>query len=187
MQAHDAGEMYFIALQPPPALSAQITAIKQGLADRWGLRHALRSPPHITLRSPFRWTAEQRTSQAPGLQHWAATQRPVHIELNGFDCFAPRVLFIRVEDNPALRQLQQGLMQHLILSGAAPAEAHPRPFHPHLTLAHRDLTPTLFARLWPRWETRAWQAHFCVESVDLLCLHADGWRVHSAWPLLNRD
>ena len=47
--------LYFIGILPPEDIKKKITDIKHVVARKFGSKHALNSPPHITLRMPFKW------------------------------------------------------------------------------------------------------------------------------------
>lgn len=44
---------YFLAIVPDEAICDEVTILKEQLRDSFGLKYALRSPPHITLKMPF--------------------------------------------------------------------------------------------------------------------------------------
>lgn len=54
-----ADPLYFIALVPPLELRARIEALKEEMHRRFGARHALKAPAHLTLQMPFRHSPEQ--------------------------------------------------------------------------------------------------------------------------------
>ena len=130
----------------PEPLRTQVTAIKQEFAKRYHSRHALRSPPHVTLFPPFRWpTAEVDAFES--LRDFCGGQAPVPLRLNGFGCFAPRVIFVRPEKTDALLDLQRGLQAHLGTQlDLVDPMAGKRRFSPHVTVAFRDLSLEHFRR-----------------------------------------
>ena len=47
--------LYFIAVLPSEEIHEEITVLKHEIAEKYESKHALRSPPHITLHMPFKW------------------------------------------------------------------------------------------------------------------------------------
>ncbi|MGL4501873.1 MAG: 2'-5' RNA ligase family protein, partial [Planktothrix sp.] len=100
-------QLFFIALLPPKPIQNQITEIKQYCAQTYNSRHALKSPPHITLQPPFQWLTEDLPSLEQHLTTFALNHAPIPITLSGFNAFPPRVLFVDVLKTPELINLQQ--------------------------------------------------------------------------------
>ncbi|UJH91222.1 hypothetical protein LZ575_21950 [Antarcticibacterium sp. 1MA-6-2] len=47
-------KLYFIAILPPEDIRRQIKDFKMEIALKYGAKHALKLPAHITLKSPFK-------------------------------------------------------------------------------------------------------------------------------------
>ncbi len=168
----------FLALLPPPELQAQVTAIKQQVAEQFASRAALRSPPHITLVPPFEWPTTQLTALTGSLEEFAKEQAPVAVELRGFGAFAPRVIYIHVEPSPELQQLQAKAQRHMsLLLNLQATTAPPRPFVPHITVAFRDLRPAQFRAAWPQFQSRPFQGSFLASALTLLAHDGRRWQV----------
>ncbi len=54
-----ASSLFFIAVLPPKEIQAEVTRFKEYAAGHFHSSRALRSPPHITLISPFQWPEER--------------------------------------------------------------------------------------------------------------------------------
>jgi len=176
--------MYFIALVLPPPLAAMVRQWQREMADRYGSRHALRSPPHITLYRPFRPDAAAEKAMGGVMRHVAARHAPVHITLDRFDHFSRRVLYAHVGDDAAMETLHRAVTDSLEHAGVvAPEGGDRRPFRPHVTLAHRDLTPEAFERAWPAFGGRTLHETGTVDAVSLLRHGPGGWTVTDTFPL----
>lgn len=80
-------------------------AMKQYIADKWGPRHALNSPAHITLQPPFSWPVERIADLYQSLSTFASRVRPFWVVLNDYGAFAPRVFFVKPELSPQIKTL----------------------------------------------------------------------------------
>lgn len=59
----------------------------------------------------------------------------------------------------------------------------PVPFHPHITLAHRDLDPATFRTAWPRYCNRPLSAAFLSEAIKLFARDGKAWRTEDRFRL----
>ena len=128
-----------------------------------------------------RWWKEKKEAELiNSLSHFAQGKDPFEISLSGFSAFAPRVIFAAVIENEKLKQLQTELVrccrQELNLFNA---QYQDKPFHPHITLAFRDLKKSLFVEAWNEFQHKAFSGSFIVNGVDLLKHDGHMWqRLH---------
>jgi 2'-5' RNA ligase len=169
--------MYYVAVICPPELDERITKFKIWMRTYFGCKIALKSPGHITLIPPF-WMEE---AQEPALHEtfftFQSSQQPISIDLNNFSHFSDRVLFINVDDNPALHTLRKDVEDHFLqtLDGAITPDE--RPYHPHVTIANRDVTPAMFVKAWDYFSKQTFQASFETDQFSLLKLIDGKWQV----------
>ena len=131
--------MYFIAVVAPPDINMQVLEWKHYMRDHYGCTVALRSPAHITLIPPFWMNEELEKELITDVDSFALQQPSFHITLKNFDAFKPKVIFVGIEENKLLEQLKLSLEQYLTSLQKYPIKKELRPFHPHLTIANRDL------------------------------------------------
>lgn len=175
--------LYLIALMPPEEIRKEITAFKQFLADHWDARHAFNSPPHITLQPPFAWPDAQLPELLGLLAAFGQKQRSFYIELNGFGAFPPRVLFVKPVQNQDLERLFLHLIEAMETQLRYSDERNTkRPFHPHLTIAHRDLQEGDFPAAWAHFCEKEYQRVFRAEALVLLKHTAGKWEVFRVFP-----
>lgn len=172
-----ARNLYFIAVLPPEKLRSRVEALKLEVKRLYGAGHALKSPAHITLQMPFRREEDGEEALCVLLEEYAATQTPFEVELDGFDCFAPRVVFLKIRDHSPLLPLQDHLRKALVHSGTIPDRGPVYPFHPHMTIATRDLSREAFQRTWPEFRDRPFKAAFEVGSLFLLKHNGRHWDI----------
>ena len=182
----DSERLFFIALLPPQIIQDEITEIKHYFAQTYNSRHALKSPPHITLQPPFKWLTENLPILEQHLSQFALDVSPIPITLSGFSAFPPRVIFVDVIKNPELINIQQQLMNHLENQLNIVHEvSKKRPFSPHVTVAFKDLTRTAFKTAWPEFAQRPIYFEFTVPQLTLLIHNGQNWNIKAEFPFLN--
>jgi 2'-5' RNA ligase len=171
-------QRYFIAIVPPKKIAEEVLAIKNGFAERFHSKASLRSPAHITLHMPFMWKEEKEQTLIDLLEAFSWAETGSSIELKNFDRFDERVIFINVEKNESLYKLQQQLVQYakkkLQLFNQSDDQ---RGFHPHVTVAFRDLRKRYFAEAWKEFEHRSFAASFPLQDFALLKHDGKQWNV----------
>ena len=180
-----APDLFFLALLPPSEIQNPVRQLQTEMVERFDSRAALRSPPHITLFPPFRYTLPLDASLAQQLQSFADNHGPVAIELRNFGAFKPKVIYVHVEKTPGLLALQQQLDLYLTQELSIHHDRPQRPFAPHITLAYRDLRRAKFQEAWPEFEERSFQAEFTVPELTLLRHVGGKWQIAQQFPLLK--
>jgi 2'-5' RNA ligase len=171
--------LYFIAVIPPKDIQDRVTGFKKLVSDRFGSKHALKSPPHITLIPPFWWCDQRLDELIVDLKDWSKDKSRFEIKLHNFDCFKPRVIFIDILPNAILDSLQTDLKNHLMKCWGLMSD-HRSKFHPHLTIAFKDLKTSSFYRAWDLFKDQEYSDSFVCTNVCLL-KHEGG-----KWHLLRR-
>lgn len=169
--------LYLIALLPPLALRERVRALKEEVRSRYGAGHALKSPAHITLQMPFRLDSGKEEALERLLEGFGNRQRPFSIELQGFGAFPPRVLFLKIAGHQPIAALEESLRGLLAGQQALEIETSRLPFHPHMTIATRDLTEPAFERAWVDFKDRPFEATFEAASLFLLKHVGQRWEV----------
>ncbi len=166
---------YFIAIVIPPPLQQQIEDVKQELFSRYGLKGALRSPAHITLHRPFEWKAEKEEALISKLKSFPFEPGGT-IVLENFNCFAPRVIYVGVEQTQVLSDLYQELKKYALRELKLLNEVNDlRGFHPHVTVAFRDLKKNRFEEIWAEYKDRKIGGEFELKGFSLM-RHEGIWK-----------
>ncbi len=169
--------MYFIALVLPSPADQSIRSFKEWMKDRFGCVKALRSPAHITLVPPF-WLPENREAVLLTLFHdFTAGTGMLPVWLDGFSHFGKRVLFIEVKQQDVLNKLQGQVMKHFTCGLPGVVKTEKRPFHPHVTIAARDMRPAVFAQAWEHFSKLPFSEEVFLRSIHILKLFPEGWQV----------
>lgn len=172
-----AKQKYFIALIPPEPVFGQIELVKKQVSETYNNKSALRSPAHITLHMPFEWNEDKEELLIQKLSEFKFG-KPLDIELKNFSCFEPKVLFIDVVKNESLNELQEELVQHIKINLNIFNQADDlRPYHPHVTIAFRDLKKELFYKAWEEFKNKAFSSVFCSTSLSLLKHTGKVWQL----------
>ena len=168
---------YFLALIPDEKTCEEIVAFKQQSADLFGSKAALRSPPHITLHMPFKWREDRENVLVERLEAFQFEDFPVEIELHNFDFFPPRVAFVNVVKNETLQHLQKELVQHVRKKlNIYNADYKDRPFHPHITVAFRDLKKAVFPDAQKHFSSLIYEVTFTASGFSLLKHDGKVWK-----------
>src|SRR5690625_4706345 len=94
--------LYFLALILLDVISDKVTKLKEDLQRKYGIRHAIKSPPHITLQKPFLRPQSDEPIFIEKLSSFASGQFSFEIKLSGFSVFSPRVIFVDVVNTKEL-------------------------------------------------------------------------------------
>ena len=147
------------------------------MRDRFGAAHALKSPAHITLQMPFRRKLAQEPDIIKTIQNVAASQSGFKVILDGFDCFPPRVIFIRIKDHKPILKLHEKLSFQLKENLDFTDKELTTKVHPHMTIATRDLSEEAFKNAWPEFQNRAFRVSFQVTNLCLLKHNGAYWEI----------
>lgn len=171
-------QKYFIAVVPPEPFLSEIQEIKKTTSKNYNTKGALRSPSHITLHMPFNWEEEKETKLISCLDAFKFDES-FNITLEGFGYFEPRVVFINVKEENTLFLLQKKLVQHVKNNLQLFNQSDDiRGFHPHITIAFRDLKKPVFYKIWKEFNNKSFQANFNCQSICLLKHINNQWHVY---------
>ena len=167
---------YFIGIIPPSPICEEVLELKQYFRDHFQSKAALHSPPHITLHMPFDWRDKKEGELIDSLQHFSSSLVSIPVTLKNFGCFPPKTIFIQVGPSDALIQLQMNVRQHCKKKlGLFNTDYKDLPFHPHMTVAFRDLKKPNFLKAWAEYMNEPYDAEFMVDKVCLLKHDGERW------------
>lgn len=186
MQFHSKNPLLFVAFIPDDPLKNTIQEMKYEVRDKFGSEHSLNAPPHVTLLSPFRLQEGKADELDSLLEVFGQGFEPVPVKLDGFSTFPPKVVFVDVEKTPALMEIQDRLEKL--------ARSNPdifqygydeRPFHPHITLAFKDLTKSNFIGAWKHYRDKEFKKEFVGKELCLLHHNGENWEVVKRYSLVD--
>lgn len=168
---------YFLAIIPPEPILSEVNVIKAHFRDQYNCKAPLRSPAHITLHMPFTWKEKKESKLFDILARTSENYEPFKIQLQNFAAFPPRVIYIKINPNEALMEMQKNL------AGVAKRELNlfnanrlDHPYHPHMTVAFRDLKKDLFKLAWNEFELKQYNAIFEISAFALLKHDGKAWK-----------
>lgn len=169
--------MYYIAMVAPEDINKEVLKWKQFMQERYGCSVALKSPAHITLIPPFWMIPDLENDLVNSIKEFSRYQQSFTVQLKDFSAFKPRVIFIDISKNEQLDSLQHSFESIIITTGKYPVKKDNRPFHPHVTLATRDLHKKAFYEAWEIFEKKHYEALWNVKGISLLRHNKKNWEV----------
>jgi 2'-5' RNA ligase len=182
MELAEVKKHYYLALVPEPPLRDAIEAFKTEIKHRFGAIHAQKSPAHITLQMPFHMLESEEPQLMKCLREFACGEASMKVGLHGFDCFPPRVLFVKILDHRPLQELQARLKLCLFSQLGFHETPAKKSFHPHMTIANRDLRESDFESAWSDFKERSFQATFRADRLYLLKHNGKFWDLYREFP-----
>lgn len=172
--------LFFIAIVPPKEIADAVTAIKQDFADRFESRKSLRVMPHITLKAPFKVFENEADSVLKWFADLEMDTAPFEIALDGFGAFDNNenpVIFVKPGISAGLTGVQKELADKLSAGFPKAMASADRHFHPHMTVAYRDLKREQFEKAWREYETKPFGAAFTAGHFHLLRHDGTKWNI----------
>jgi len=178
--------LYFIAIIPPDPLRSHLSFLKKEFAANFHSYHALKSPPHITLIPPIRIGKIEIKPFIKKLETFGKSTPPFHIQLDGMGSFRTNVLFLNAMENEQLHQCHKNLS--ILLNGFSGINISiDKPFHPHITLANRDLSPQMFQKAWELNKSISHRYDFDANYISLLQHNGKSWDIYDEFPLQQSE
>lgn len=174
----------FLAIIPSIPVRDDALQLKQYFAEQYNSKAALKSPPHITLHMPFRIKDNRIKELIPSLDKIKFQE--FDIDFDGFGCFPPRVVYINVVNNIALQSLFD--QTHSLMKkefGILNADYKYRGFHPHLTVAFRDLKKSLFKQAWEEFESKEYKESVICDQFTLLKHNGKSWDEYKSFGAID--
>jgi 2'-5' RNA ligase len=179
---------YFIAVVISGPAGDEALALKNYFKEKYNSKASLNSPPHITLHMPFLWKQDKEALLMEKLKLFKPTVKPFTLQLRNFNAFVPKVIFIDVEENESLKILQRELMRFCKVElNLFNADYKDRPFHPHVTLAFRDLRKPMFTEAWSEFQQKHYEHSLTIDRFSLLKHDGRQWQVFKEYGLEHGD
>ena len=169
--------MYFVALVAPEQIDRQVLKWKNFFKENYGCTVALKSPAHITVIPPFWMTEDLEYDLINSITEFSINKNKFEIVLKDFAAFTPRVIYADVMKNEILAELHKSLNEFIYSQNKFPVKKEERPFHPHVTLAARDLYKKAFHEAWGIFSIKKYEALWPVNGISLLRHNKKNWDV----------
>lgn len=169
--------LYFTALVLPEELNVTVLRWKQYMFAQYGCKVGSKSLAHITILAPF-WMEEQIEDQLLlATDEISKTTPQFCITTNDFSAFRPRTIFIDVQHNSPLSHLKKASDDYLKQRTVFNAKIDNRLFHPHITIATRDIYKKIFYKAWNLFEPKPFREEWTAEGLSVLRHNKKAWDV----------
>ncbi len=168
--------MFFIAILASEEVEEQVSQYKHWMKEHYGCKVALKSPAHITLVAPFSTDPDTIKKVEALLENFSQELSPIDIAVGGFGAFDKRVIFLEVKENYLLNQCYKNLVHEMHGMFPELVKEEKRPFHPHITIANRDIPPAGFKDAFEYFRTINYKAQFNAHKITLLQLEPGKWK-----------
>jgi|SRR5687767_3630331 len=169
--------MYFVAFVAPEEINQQVLKWKNFFKEKYGCTVALKSPAHITLIPPFWMNEETEDELINSINVFSVGKNKFEVSLKDFAAFKPKVIFIDVLKNETLNEFRDSFVDFIYKQNKYPVKKEDRPFHPHVTLATRDLYKKAFNEAWEIFSVKKYEASWLVKGISLLRHNKKNWDV----------
>jgi len=169
--------MYFIAIVLPAEINEKVVKYKNMMLEKYNCKVGLKSPAHITLIPPF-WMDEEKEEQLiADISSLSKHLLPFSIATNNFSAFKPKTIFIALASNDRLNQAKNAADDFFKNNSFYNIKIDTRPFHPHITIATRDLYKKSFYEIWPWLAEKKFPEEWIVNGISLLKHNKKNWDV----------
>lgn len=169
--------MYFIAFVLPSHLNEKFLKYKQMMFEKYNCKVGLKSPAHITLVPPF-WMEDEKEQQLiSDIDSLSYHVYPFLISTNNFSAFRPRTIFVAVSANEKLNEAKKATDEIFKNNSFYNIKIDTRPFHPHITIATKDLFKKSFYEIWPWFEEKKFLEEWIAGGISILKHNKKNWDV----------
>lgn len=177
-KTHTGSSLYFVALIPEEEIEQELHQFKLDLYEKYQCKAALKSPAHITLIPPFSWANHQQDVLLKYFSAFTTDIHPLQVDINGFDRFRSQVFFANPVANDKLNQLQEDIYTYF-QSLLKDKMQYKYAFHPHITLANRDLKAEHMDEIVQSFEQKKYIKSVLFKSISLLMHNGTKWETAS--------
>ncbi|NBC28286.1 MAG: 2'-5' RNA ligase family protein [Bacteroidetes bacterium] len=174
--------LYLIALIPHRELREEVRKLKLEMSDRFHASHALKAPAHVTLQMPFRRDESEEQFIVDKLREFSLSRTSFKVPVNGFDAFPPRVIFLKLTHHQPIEKLHNALIHFLKNQLEFTEKELNEQFHPHMTIATRDLSKKMFHNAWGELKEREFESAFLADRLHLLRHNGKHWELFEEFP-----
>ena len=179
-------QKYFLAIVPPEPIFSKSEEIKKEIKQKFNLKYALKSPSHITLKMPFSFNEAKEDYLSLRVSKFLEDQKNFTVKISGIGSFSRRVIFQQVITNQSLTSFQLDIKNFCKRELHLVEELSDRNYHPHLTLAFKDLTPLKFEGVINLCNELQFEAEFVVDRLYLVKRTEGQWLIHKSITFGNK-
>lgn len=176
-------EKYFLAIIPSEPVFTQAEEIKGKLKEHFGIKYALKSPAHVTLKMPFSYDSQRMDKLRATLSNFYSGFSAFELEVSGLGHFGNRVIYLKIKQSESLQELQSALRIHCRRELHLVEELSDRNFTPHMTVAFKDIKPARYEEIWNYAQSLSFQSKFSVNRIALLRKVQGHWVIQEYFDL----
>jgi len=173
--------LFFLAIIPPSPVYDQVHDLKLLFSREYQTSRALNSPPHITVIPPFQIPLQSLPTLEVFFNEKVSFFQSEQVSLNGFGCFRPHVIYINSQISQEFTAARSQLLHQFYDIFPQPRQ-DTRLYHPHMTVAFKDLSPTMFSKAWPVVRVMGFSSSFTIEELVLLKYESGKWVAFRTFP-----
>lgn len=166
--------LYFVAIEPQAALFQKIKGIQRDFSKRFQAEKAYRNFPHITIVPPFMHDEKNESEVVGHFLKATPLSSPFTVKLNGYGSFDHKkhpVIFIKPEASEALNEIYR------VFARFMDCFQFVRNFHPHVTVAYRDLSYENYDKAWKEYAALSFNENFEVSRIGLYKHYEQKWNL----------
>jgi len=175
--------LFFFALIPEARFSEKVRALQEELKARFALTYSMRIVPHITLQAPFECQQVDQSKLEICADLISKKIRPMNLKAINFGSFIDSVVYVNLDHNTELMELQEWLANTLEGQSCLTASQRNNDYVPHITLAHRDLDPAQFKEVWDFVNQHQLDETFAIDKLVAFNHEGGKWVEHLSIPL----
>ena len=147
------------------------------MLEKYNCKVGLKSPAHITLVPPFWLEEEKEKALIEDIDVLSEQLRPFSMSTNDFSAFKPKTIFIALATNGTLGSVKKATDDFFGNNPFYNIRVDNRPFHPHITIATRDLYKKSFQEMWPWFAEKKFGEEWTAEGISILRHNKKNWDV----------
>jgi len=159
---------YFLAFVPVGSIQVKGQNLKELLKRKYGVKYALKSPVHITVKMPFTYNEKKELNLIKTLSKFSLSLPPFNIKIHGVDTFRRRVIFWDVAAGKDLFDFQSQLKTYCKRELNLVDELSDRKYHPHMTIAFKDLKEEHFDQVFETVKNHQISEEFTASQLSVL-------------------
>lgn len=180
--------LYLTAVLPPQDLAAEIDEIRKEISEKHQVFAALKPPVHITLYRPVDLHPDREDHLIQLLRPVCFRHKPFVQQLQNFDSFNNKTLFIQAEKSSELSALRADISGIFSKNKIDRKEGKEQErFHPHITIAYRDVQRDVFRNLWEEFRNRKFKRNYLTDHFTLLKHDGKRWNTLQDFPLRQSE
>ena len=111
------------------------------------------------------------------INEFSGIKNKFEIIVKDFGAFKPKVIFVDMKKSEQLSELYNSFNDFILNQNKFPIKKDDRHFHPHITLATRDLYKKAFREAWEIFSKKKYEASWIVNGISLLRHNKKNWDV----------